>query len=100
MKYQKTITISESKSKTNKFKVRSQYVNTLGNITFKITEKFWFDIEWIYKIKYEDGRTAVYTESQFQYLVDKHVLKKVTSEVSRKVATTGHFNDTELFSID
>ena len=91
--------ISKSKSRTNKFKVRHEYYNAQANQKFKIAKKFYFDIDWVYKVKYTDGDEVIFTEHEFQDLVDRGVFQRVTTKTVEKVAETGHFGDNELFQL-
>jgi hypothetical protein len=91
--------IGKNKSNSNKFKVRHEYYNIVSQSTFKITKKFFFDISWVYKVKYESGKEHVFTETDFQMKVDKGVFKRVTDKVTRKVAEEGHFGESDLFHI-
>jgi hypothetical protein len=90
--------ISQSKSRTNKYKCGHMYRNIMKNKTFRIVKKMWFDIAWVYLIKYEDGTQNVTTEASFKFLVEKKRFERINTKSSK--AVTVHFDDTELFEIE
>lgn len=85
--------VKKKKVPPNEFKVRHQYQNVLNRSTFKIVKKFWLDIEWAYKIRYESGTEHVYTECHFRALVTTNKIKKIPKDYKEKE----HFGDDTLF---
>jgi hypothetical protein len=88
--------IPAKKRPANEFKVRWQFRNNLNQKTFKISKKFWLDIEWCYKVKYiESGGEHIFTESHFRSLIEQSRFQRINHKVDDKE----HFNDNELFTL-
>lgn len=88
--------IIKKKQPDNEFKVRHMYRNNLNQSTFKITKKFWLDIEWCYKVRYmETGNEVIFTERHFRDLVKESRFRRIVD------SKTGdeHFDDNELFQL-
>lgn len=89
--------ITKKKQPDNEFKVRWRFRNNLNYQTFKITKKFWIDIEWCYKVKYIDsGSERIFTESHFRSLLNRSRFRRINPKVGDKKE---HFDDNELFNI-
>jgi hypothetical protein len=88
---------AKPKRPDNEFKVRHTYRNNVSQSNFKIAKKFWLDIDWAYKVKYENGNEHIYTEKHFKYLVSEGRFKRIQKEL--KDDDFRHFTEDELFKL-
>ena len=89
--------VARPKQPDNEFKVRWAFRNNLNHKTFKITKKFWLDIEWCYKVKYtEGGNEHIFTESYFRNLIEQSRFRRINVKVGNGKE---HFDDNELFNM-
>ena len=93
------IKTSKNKERSNKFRVRHEYIDAAAKSSFKVMKKYDVDIEWWEKIRYETSEEVILTEKEFNAFVNAGVFQKATTQTAKKVAEVGHFgNDHDLFN--
>ena len=91
--------IGKNKSRSNIYKVRHEYFNARRQESFKVMKKYYFDVAWVYKIRYDNNSEEIVTEDVFTDRVNKGIYQRATTDTAKKVAEAGHFGESELFEL-
>ena len=93
--------IGKNKSRSNIYKIRWQFRNNVSQSNFTVAKKFYFDVEWCYLVKYENGNQMVFTEHEITAKIKGNVFRRINikGKTPEAVLAAGHFDETELFEI-